>query len=203
LLLVSWGKPAHQVIAHIAENYLEPYAKDSVKALLGNQTLADVASWADEVRNKPEYKNTASWHYIDMSPALAERDPKINSLIKIDQAIKIPDAPIIYNAFIQQERVLTNKSSTKAQKVVVLKFLINLVGDANQPMIVAWAGSQNDNPANAQLYKKTRELQSFWEDSLIDGEGLSYATLANKINNATSSEYKNHLCAKKKRLGYL
>lgn len=59
LALVSWGYVGHQTVARIAENHLSPQAKAAVKSLLGSEAITDVASWADEVRNDPEYKSTA------------------------------------------------------------------------------------------------------------------------------------------------
>jgi hypothetical protein len=54
----------HKTVATIAENHLTPVAKSAVKALLGDQCIADVGSWADEVRNQPEYNQTGPWRQM-------------------------------------------------------------------------------------------------------------------------------------------
>jgi hypothetical protein len=57
--LVSWGSVGHHTIGAIAQNHLSQKAKNGVGYLLGSQPLADISSWADEVRNEPQYKQTA------------------------------------------------------------------------------------------------------------------------------------------------
>ena len=64
--LLSWGIVGHRAIGKIAENHLDPKAKMAVQELLGSQSLADVATWADEVRPQPEYKHTGGWHFINL-----------------------------------------------------------------------------------------------------------------------------------------
>ena len=66
LTLLSWGVTGHRTIGRIAAAHLSPSAKAAVHDLLGNQTLADVSNWADEVRSTPDYKATGPWHYIDL-----------------------------------------------------------------------------------------------------------------------------------------
>src|SRR4051812_6744317 len=62
----SWGKKGHQVVAGIAESHLSPKAKSAVVDLLGDNSMADIATWADEVRNDSAYRYTAPWHYLNL-----------------------------------------------------------------------------------------------------------------------------------------
>lgn len=66
LALLSRGYVGHQTLARTAENHLMLEARVAVHALLGNESIVEVASYADEVRNDPEYKATASWHFLKM-----------------------------------------------------------------------------------------------------------------------------------------
>jgi hypothetical protein len=66
LSLISWGVTGHRAVAQIAENHLTPNARLAVKKLLGNESLADVSTYADELRARPEYKYTTPWHYINL-----------------------------------------------------------------------------------------------------------------------------------------
>ena len=44
----AWGQLGHRVTDRIAEQYLNPKAKEAVKALLiEGETLADCSTWAD------------------------------------------------------------------------------------------------------------------------------------------------------------
>lgn len=60
IILVSWGFKGHRIVAIIAQYHLTPQAKAAIKDLLGSQSLADVSTWADELRYDPQYKSTAN-----------------------------------------------------------------------------------------------------------------------------------------------
>jgi len=83
------GVQSHQAVATIAENHLTPQAKVAVKELLGPQSLSDVATWADEVRNDAAFKSTAGWHFVDLPLGLSfeefskrsKRRVKITSMV--------------------------------------------------------------------------------------------------------------------------
>ena len=44
----AWGPQGHRLVAMIAATYLTGTARQHVSSLLGAQTLADVAVWADQ-----------------------------------------------------------------------------------------------------------------------------------------------------------
>jgi lysozyme family protein len=60
-------EPATVPFGIIAENHLRPKAKDAVTTLLNGQTLSDVASWADDTRDR----TTAPWHFINVQQGLS------------------------------------------------------------------------------------------------------------------------------------
>ena len=60
----AWGPEGHRVIADIAGSHLSPAAKLQVRKLLGDDDLAAVANWADEI--KAERPETAGWHFVDI-----------------------------------------------------------------------------------------------------------------------------------------
>ncbi len=62
----AWGRDGHRITGFIAAKYLTPQAAAAVKDLLGEQTLADVSTWPDEIRR--QRKHTAPWHYANPAP---------------------------------------------------------------------------------------------------------------------------------------
>src|ERR1700743_2942873 len=48
--LMAWGPKGHALVADIAASRLTPTAKKNIQMLLGNDSLASIASWADQVR---------------------------------------------------------------------------------------------------------------------------------------------------------
>src|SRR6202045_5485533 len=64
---LAWGSGGHRIAAEIAEQYLEPAAARQVRELLAIEnatTLAQVSTWADEIR--PQRRETAPWHFVDI-----------------------------------------------------------------------------------------------------------------------------------------
>ena len=62
----AWGRDGHRITGFIAAKYLTPQAAAAVKDLLGNESLADVSTWPDEIRR--QRKHTAPWHYANPAP---------------------------------------------------------------------------------------------------------------------------------------
>jgi len=60
----AWGREGHRLTALVAEAYLTPEAKAQIKELLGSESLADVAPWADSYR--ADHPETGAWHYVDI-----------------------------------------------------------------------------------------------------------------------------------------
>ena len=73
-LALAWGKDGHRVVARIAEKHLTAKAKQAVQQILGGETLASVAVWADEVRRSPKFKWTAPLHFVNVAKGSAEYD---------------------------------------------------------------------------------------------------------------------------------
>jgi len=48
--LVGWGHEGHEILASLAQTRLTENAKNGIRSLIGDASLASVANWADEVR---------------------------------------------------------------------------------------------------------------------------------------------------------
>jgi hypothetical protein len=177
LALISWGYAGHQTVARIAENHLSPQAKAAVQSLLGKEAITDVASWADEVRNQPEYKSTAPWHFLNLPLGLDRA--------AFEKAVKSQSQENVYTAILAQEKVLSDRAASRAQKMIALKFLVHFVGDAHQPMHISRAEDKGGNTIQLQYENKGTNLHSLWDSRLIDQQGLGYSELASKVDRAS------------------
>lgn len=171
-LFGSWGFFGHKTVATIAENHLTEEARKAVKTLLGSESLIDVASWADEVRNQPEYRNTAGWHFVNLPLGLSRSKFK-------DSIIAIKNENLL-TALALNELIIRDSSATKNQKVIALKFIVHLVGDAHQPMHVSRAADKGGNTIQVQFDGKGTNLHSLWDSRLLDHQGLSITQLVEK-----------------------
>ena len=118
---IGWGPQGHRLVAMVAANHLTPAAHQCVRSLLGNESLADVAVWADDYVR--DHRETAPWHYVNMpvdaTQYVAGRDcPRHDCIVD-----RIRD---------NQER-LANRAASRADRAMALKFLVHFVGDLHQP----------------------------------------------------------------------
>jgi hypothetical protein len=182
LFIISWGFKGHQAVATIAENHLTPKAKAAITELLAGQNIADIASWADEVRNQPAYKQTGSWHYINAELGL--------SYDQFSAVVKSQGENNVYGAILKYEAVLKSPSTTKEQQTEALKFIVHFIGDAHQPFHVSRAEDKGGNTIQVQFDGKGTNLHALWDSKLIDHEGLTSQQMAKDYDSASPEEIK-------------
>ncbi|MES2275934.1 MAG: S1/P1 nuclease [Bacteroidota bacterium] len=182
LWLISWGFKGHQAIATIAENHLTPQAKAAVKELLGTQSLADVATWADEVRNDAAFKSTAGWHFVNVPLGLTFEE--------FSKEVKAQGEDNVFGAMRKARIVLTHPQSTKEQRIEALKFLVHFVGDAHQPMHVSRKEDKGGNTIQVRFDNQGTNLHSLWDSKLLDHQGLSVMEMSQQFDKATAEEIK-------------
>jgi len=177
LALVSWGFKGHRIIATIAQKHLTSNTAYVVSAYLKGESMADIATWADENRNK----NTAPWHFLNLPLGLTH-----------EQFVKFVSESDnnVYSAILKTEASLRDRSSTPDQKNEALKYLIHLVGDAHQPMHISRREDKGGNTIQVRFDNKGINLHSLWDSKLIDHEGLREADIVKTYNVATPTQIK-------------
>lgn len=178
--LLSWGVTGHRTIGKIAEKHLTPAARAAVQDLLGSETLADVSTWADEVRGQQEYRHTGPWHYINLPLGL--------TYAEFRQRVEGMSEESVYTALQQQERLVTDAAAPREKKVEALKFIVHFVGDLHQPMHVSRAEDKGGNTIQLNYNGGGTNLHAVWDSKLIDRLGLSYEQLAEKVDHATPAQ---------------
>lgn len=182
LFLISWGFKGHQAVATIAENHLTPQAKAAVKDLLGTQSLADVATWADEVRNEPAFKSTAGWHFVDLPLGL--------SFEEFSKEVRAQGEDNVYGAMQKARSILTHPKASRSQKIEALKFLVHFVGDAHQPMHVSRKEDKGGNTIQVRFDNQGTNLHSLWDRKLLDHQGLSVVEMSKQFDKASPEDIK-------------
>lgn len=180
ITLASWGVTGHRTIGKIAEKHLSPKAAAAVADLLGTQSMADVSTYADQVRLQEQYKYTAPWHYINMPSGLNESDFK--------EAVLQQQKENVYSALIKCKNDLTDTAKSREDKIFALKFIIHMVGDLHQPMHVSRSEDQGGNKIKVTFLGKPGNLHGLWDSGLPEHEGLSYEQLAEKVDHATPKQ---------------
>src|ERR1700761_9537183 len=166
VILVSWGGVGHKTVATIAENHLTPQARAGIKNLIGDTSIADIASWADQVRPTPAYKYTAPWHYLEFTLGMNYAD--------FSAHVKSMDANNVYGAILKCEADIKDPATTHAQKAVALKFLVHFIGDCHQPMHLSKSADKGGNDVQVQFEGKPTNLHALWDSGLIAREGKAF-----------------------------
>ena len=180
VLLLSWGAVGHRTVGSIAQKHLTPKALAGVRDLLGGQSLADVANWADSVRSLPAYKQTGPWHYINL-PLGLDYDAfksRVENMLEAN----------VYSALVNQMQLITDNTVSRERKVDALKFIVHFVGDLHQPMHVSRQEDKGGNTIQLNYDGQGTNLHAVWDSKLIDHTGLDYQQLAVKYDNAPPAQ---------------
>jgi hypothetical protein len=180
IFLLSWGVTGHRTVGKIAEDHLTANARAGVTDLLGSETLSQASTWADEVRGQEAYRQTAPWHYINLPLGL--------SYAEFEKTVTGMTQPNVYNALLEQERLIADPSVTKEKKTEALKFIVHFVGDLHQPMHVSREEDKGGNTIQLNYEGQGTNLHAVWDSKLIDHEGLDYEQLAHKVDQATPAQ---------------
>ena len=171
----AWSNEGHRLTALVAQDHLTPVAAQNVQAILGKDSMADVASWADDYKN--DHRSTAPWHFTDI-PGQQERYDRMRDCPAPpgDANAAIRDCSI--DRIVYFENQLRSSTLSQDEKLFDLKMLIHLMGDLHQPLHniseakggnnikVVEFGATNCNgwPCN---------LHATWDDGLIQHRNLS------------------------------
>jgi len=188
----AWGPEGHRIVGDIAQERLTPIARLQVKELLGNDDLAAVAVWADDVRrDRPE---TFGWHFVDI--------PKDASGFSEQRDCFHPDEKHAYtlqdhhNCVVDRitmfEHVLGNRNEPRQDRIEALKFLVHFVGDLHQPMhAIEEARGGNDihvsEFGSLQCGTRPCNLHFAWDTGLIEHAGISDERYVARLNELIAS----------------
>ncbi|MBW4890625.1 S1/P1 nuclease [Mucilaginibacter sp. HMF5004] len=181
LVLQSWGIIGHRTVAKIAENHLTSKAKEEIAKLLGNESLPDVANWADEIRSDQRYNFTAPWHYVNLPGGLTFEQFK--------QAVITMPGDNIFKVIVDCERTLTSDKKSKVQKAMALKYLVHFIGDLHQPMHISHAEDKGGNSIDINFFNVSGNLHNLWDSALIEhAKNNDYSKLAQAYDTATPEQ---------------
>jgi hypothetical protein len=172
----AWGREGHRLTALVAMDHLTPVAAQNVQAILGKDTMADVAPWADDYRN--DHRETAPWHFTDI-PKNQERYDRLRDCPAppSDPNAAVRDCSV--DRIIYFENQLRNPALPADQKAMDLKFLIHFMGDLHQPFHNigdARGGNQIiivEFGATTCGGWPTCNLHAMWDDDLIERRSLN------------------------------
>lgn len=171
----AWGHEGHRLTALVAQTYLTPQTRTAVQELLGKESMADVASWADEYRQS--HPETGAWHFAD-TPSTEEKYNRERDcpVSKTDPASPWRDCVVDRIAYFEMR--LGDKTLSHEQRAEALKYLIHLIGDIHQPLhLLGDARGGNDIKVtfmgSALCGSYNCNLHGTWDDAMIEHHDLS------------------------------
>jgi hypothetical protein len=174
-----WGALGHQIIGAVADERMEPATRAYLAGVLGIESAALAAVWADAVRDDERFghneheldqdkkdaddNNFSDYHFVDV-PAGFNYDTRPNKDLK--------DA---YGALRGAIEVLKDGQSKRPEKIIALRYVIHLVGDIHQPLHV---GNNHDIGGNfCSVFWQTEtapiNLHAAWDGPMITELGKS------------------------------
>ncbi len=187
-----WGVEGHRTVADLARERLSPSARAAVVRILGNDDLAAVAVWADDLRSvarhqgplandaeahafNAKFPHNYSWHYVDLPLGMAYAD---------DSPFASPDD--VVHAIRRSVAVLEGRSD-EMTPLIALRLLVHFVGDLHQPLHAANGYFDLSDPAaprlvtdparidpatgdkggNSLFFARAAELHAYWDTTLV------------------------------------
>lgn len=179
----AWGVLGHRIVGEVADKYLQAKTRLAIKQILGNESMAMAANWADFIKSDTSYNYLSNWHYVNLPAGLSQTE--LYSFLANEPGANI------YNKTNEMIAVLKNKKSTMAQKKLALRMIIHLVGDLHQPMHTARKEDLGGNRVQLTWFGERSNLHRVWDESLIDFQQLSYTEYTKAINFTTTAQIAN------------
>jgi hypothetical protein len=161
----AWGQTGHRITGQIAELYLSAEAKAAISAILENEGLAEISTYADENRSNPAefwQKVAGPYHYVTVPKG------------KTYHEVGAPEKGDSYTAIVKYTKTLKDKNASRADKQLALKMIVHIIGDLHQPLHAGDGTDRGGNDVKVSFFWEDSNLHRVWDSGLIDRRQLSY-----------------------------
>jgi hypothetical protein len=153
--VLAWSRFAHEATGHLADGDLSPAARAAVLELLDGSSLAEVGSWADEVRSdRPE---TAPLHYVN---------GPLETLVPTPADFDLPQGNV-YSAVLGYSGILADVDQPREQRIEALKFLVHFLADLHQPLHSGFAEDRGANDIPVLYRGEVINLHRYWDNQIF------------------------------------
>ena len=185
--LLAWGPKGHAIVADIAASRLTPIAKQNLQSLLGADSLASIASWADSVRK--ERDESYDWHFVDI-PKDAAGFSEERDCFRPQDKHKNADTDH-HNCVVDRiemfQKILGDEKASRADRLEALKWIVHFVGDLHQPLH-AIDEARGGNEIKLSVFGSPKcgdydcNLHWAWDTLLLEHTGLSEDDYVARLN---------------------
>lgn len=159
---LGWGNVGHRASGLIADAHLTPQAKMAVNQLLGQQSLADVANWADTIKSGNTYQATHWYHFEKITDGFSYLK-NLQSMPKEQRAL----GGVVQVILVCQE-ILRSPTATKWDKADALKFITHFIGDIHQPLHTGRPQDSGATKIQVTWFGTAMSLHGVWDYGMIE-----------------------------------
>jgi hypothetical protein len=185
--LHAWDSMGHTLVALVAESRVTSATRAAICALLEQEALGDVASWADHVRTK----QTAPWHYVNIEIEETQYEPDRHC----------PEQQCVIGQIERFRHTLGDPSMDIEKRREALKYVVHFVADLHQPL---HAGQRHDRGGNdvkveflGQIFnpatKKPWNLHQVWDNGLLSRYAPGASQAVQQLNQWLATQDENVL----------
>lgn len=198
----AWGDAGHEIVARVADHYLQPAVRARIAALLKTDTtglaakdIASQATWADKYRDsdrnstKLRYEQTREWHFTDIQLNSQREDGDLDAacfghppLPAGTPALQGPRHACLIDKLDQFIAELRAPGTPPEERLRALQFVLHLVGDLHQPLHSSDdhdRGGNNKNVTAAGL--SPGNLHHFWDTEFVRRLGAKPPVVARSL----------------------
>lgn len=176
---LAWGDEGHEIVALVAQSFLDPPVRKKVAALLAADTdshtahdIASEATWADAIKGNSDLKRrTSQWHFVDIEI----HDPNVDRACFNHPPIPAgsvafdgPANDCIIDKIDEFAAELSNSAADPEERVIALKFLLHFIGDLHQPLHASDDNDRGGNDKNVSAPgMRPGNLHHYWDTEFV------------------------------------
>jgi hypothetical protein len=158
----AWGPTGHRVVGRLAEAQLSATARRAVEDLLAPDSLAESATWSDDIRPDPASAPFENWHWVNIDDgAVLSLEPGNHQ----GELLRQLEA---------QQAILCDRARSREERRDAVRWLAHLIGDMHQPLHIGRASDRGGNGVVVLWQNQPSNLHEVWDDKMIETTRLSF-----------------------------
>jgi hypothetical protein len=154
----AWGAEGHRIVGLVAEQLLDPRARDALRQLVGEESLADLGLWMDEERGRlrATLPGSERWHF-DNRPVCG------------GTAADCAHGDCASQAYARELAVLRDRSAPPAARATALRIVVHVLADVHQPLHAADHDDRGGNDLLVNIGRRARPkpLHRAWDSDFV------------------------------------
>ncbi len=176
----AWGPQGHRVAGAMTSDRLAPDAAAAVRAILGDESLADASTWADRMRSDPApfwQREAGAYHYVSIPSGAARYDPR-----------RAPSRGDAFTALARFRQELADPATPAARRALALRFALHIIQDLHQPLHAGGRDDRGGNDFAVTVDGRRSNLHRLWDSGLLASGRYSDQRLRARLEARYGSE---------------